>query len=404
MLFGKKRMIISAENKSDVYKEILYGKFPVTDMQEKKDKIYLWLSLEYCEDFENMCIEKGFEYEYADIKGLIVFFSRFKHRWGLLAGLILTIILTVYLSNIALRFKILCDDKQIQKDVMTVLKEEGVEPGCYIPNIDLVVTERALKQRVHGISWAGITRSGSSLVIDVVKDIPKPDINYERLPTNLIATENAVIDKLEIFGGQVMLGVGCGVNKGDVIVSGKEVDTKSKWVNAREQITTRITYTRSKGTVWGSFQRRMTFEQPYHQQTQVKGKVNRKCSFGFFNAEVPLYFSLPENSFKTDCQKSDIMILGFKMPFYINHYTLTEYSYSDIDLNKGQAENICLEKVSKYEKNFLKDYDIKKKKVKKSFSKSGCKIIVDYDLYGSIATEQEFFIPKNVIKEETEVK
>ena len=74
-----------------------------------------------------------------------------------------------YLSNVVVRFDILSDDENIRKGVMSVLKEEGVETGTYIPSIDLIVTERALKQKVEGISWAGITRKGDTLIIDVIE-------------------------------------------------------------------------------------------------------------------------------------------------------------------------------------------------------------------------------------------
>lgn len=68
-------------------------------------------------------------------------------RGGLVIGTAAVMLSCFYLSNVVVRFDILSDDENIRKGVMSVLKEEGVETGTYIPSIDLIVTERALKQK-----------------------------------------------------------------------------------------------------------------------------------------------------------------------------------------------------------------------------------------------------------------
>ena len=82
-----------------------------------------------------------------------------------------------------------------EKALCRYLKEEGVETGTYIPSIDLIVTERALKQKVEGISWAGITRKGDTLISTLLKTEGDTKRESNRYPSNLVACENGVIEK-----------------------------------------------------------------------------------------------------------------------------------------------------------------------------------------------------------------
>ena len=287
------------------------------------------------------------------------------------------------------------DDEQIKSRVIHVLNEEGVKAGTYIPGITLVEVERSLKQKVEGISWAGITRKGNSLVIDVVKTIPKAEGSYSRFPTNLIASENATIDKVLVLDGKLMIGVGNGVKKGDIIVSGKiDIENPGKTNEKGEKdITTR--YTRSMGTIEGTFHREVSFEQKLDGIVKKEtGKIIKQRYLHLFSADIPLFFKDKTGNYYSDTTLSCPQINGYEIPVGIKTLELREYDHKPVRYSAKQAEELTMEKIKKYESNFLKGYKILEKKEEKTIEKDSVKIKVIYKLYGNICEEAAFFIKK----------
>lgn len=395
MTLGYRNYKVIGDGYTKLYRLIMADKIPARNMHEKNGLLFLTLSVEYTEQFEKICSENGYETEILKQKGAVNIFRFIIGRPGLIAGFAVSLAALFYFSNIALRFDVLCSDEKVRQNVMNVLEDEGITAGSYIPSIDLVVTERALKQKVDGISWAGITVKGNSLIIDVVKNIEKPDFENERLPTNLVACENGVIEKLEVFGGQVLLGAGCGVSKGDTIVSGEVVETKSKWIDGKEDIKVRTRYVRSKGKIFGTFERTLTFEQNFKDERKVESKdVLNKKYLTFFNADIPLFFKTPKGYYSSKVNESNLNLLGFKTPLGIKNCDLTKYEFETTVYSKEQALELVRKKAFQYEKNFLGEYEIKDRQTDEEFTENGVKTTITYTLYGVMSREVEFFVNK----------
>ena len=213
MIFGYIDYVITGDSFTKFFRRIMSDKLPVSKMCEKNGKLTLRMPAEHCKALERLCDELGLEYTATKRHGSFVLAKRFFGRGGLVIGTAAVMLSCFYLSNVVVRFDILSDDENIRKDVMSVLKEEGVETGTYIPSIDLIVTERALKQKVEGISWAGITRKGDTLIIDVIETEGDTKRESNRYPSNLVACENGVIEKVEVYDGQLKIPVGSGVTK-----------------------------------------------------------------------------------------------------------------------------------------------------------------------------------------------
>lgn len=246
MIFGYIDYVITGDSFTKFFRRIMSDKLPVSKMCEKNEKLTLRIPAEHCKALERLCDELGLEYTATKRHGSFVLAKRFLGRGGLVIGTAAVMLSCFYLSNVVVRFDILSDDENIRKGVMSVLKEEGVETGTYIPSIDLIVTERALKQKVEGISWAGITRKGDTLIIDVIETEGDTKRESNRYPSNLVACENGVIEKIEVYDGQLKIPVGSGVTKGDIVVGGEIITSKSSWIDGKENVETKTSYARSR--------------------------------------------------------------------------------------------------------------------------------------------------------------
>lgn len=393
--FFKRAYKVTGGSYSKLYKLLKQSRINAGDMQEKGGELHLTVPFYNSRYLVRLCRQNGYEIKKESDGEFVRTAKWVLHRPALIIGLLLVLLAILYLKNIVLRFDIIGDDEKIKTDIMNVLTEQGVTVGSYIPDIELVEVERALKQRVEGISWAGITRKGNSLIIDYVQNIPAPQSSFSRFPTNLVAKENATVEKVMLLDGQLKTVVGSGVCKGDIIISGTVETKKSSWKDGKETVETSTRYTRSMGVVEGTFERTVVFEQKLDDVVKKEtGNVYTQRYFKLFSADIPLFFKAKVGSYYTDESTSDATIAGRKLPFGIKTFTFREYDYKPVRYTPEQAQELAQQKCEKYEINFLKDYEIKDKKVTTSSDEKSVKVQVTYTLYGNICEEAAFFIEK----------
>lgn len=395
MIFGIVKFEITGDNYSKFYKQMLEKKLPCNNIQEIKGILTFDVSVEYVGDIEQLCEQLDLEYKTAGRSGLFLkLLSIFKHK-GIIIGAAVTAVICIVLSNFVFRFNILCDDTETKKAIMAVLKENGVQAGSYIPNLNLVNLERELKQKVDEISWAGISVSGSTLTIDTVKNIPQPESRNFRMPCNLIAKYDAIIDKVELYDGQLMTTIGSAVTKGDVIVSGAVVNENVTYKDGKEIKDSNTKYVRSLANVYGTFEQNVTISQAFKEKKKViSDDTIKKRYLKVFDVQLPLFFSTPKGNYESASDYKGLYFFGYNIPIGINTVSLNEYSFIESEYTESEAKELAEEKLKKYEKNFFADYEIKDVKTNENTTDDGVEINAVYTLYGEITKEAEFFISK----------
>lgn len=395
MIFGYVQFSVIGDNYIRFYNQIIEQKLPCVNLKESKGVLTFKISVEYTENIKLICDKLNLDYEVKNEKGFFTLLSRFKKHIGVISGLALIIVLCIILSNFVFRIKILCDDDTVKKDILAVLKENDAGTGSYIPNLNCVFLERELKQKVEGISWAGISISGSTLTIDIVENIPKPKIQSSRLPSNLIARRDAVIDKVEVFDGQLETTVGSAVLKGETLVSGVVVNEKVRYEDGKEVKDTHTKYVRSLANIYGTFEETINIFQPFKDtQKTVSDKTINRRYLKLFDIDIPMFISFPEGEFEYDTDYDNFSVFGFDFPIGIKKVSLNEYEFEDIILTENEAEELAYEKLEKYKNNFFSDYEIKNEDIQKKITDEGIELTAVFTLYGNVGEENEFFIEK----------
>ena len=396
MKFSNIKFEVIGDSYSRFYKEMLNLSLPCTNIVEIKDVLYFEVPVEYKKNCENLCTDLGYSYKILSEKGVSVFLKRLWNHKGLLVGGLTALAFCLISGNFVFKIDILSDNQSAERSVMAVLNENNVGTLSYIPKLNFAYLERELKQKVDEISWAGISVSGSTLTIDVVDNVPKPAERSFRLPCNLVAICDGVIDKAEVFEGELVKTVGSGVAKGDIIVSGTIVaEDEQTAEDEDEQPPENVKYVHSVGNIYGTFEKKVTVTQNYSDTRKtVSDKTKKKHYFKLFDVEVPLFVSSPKGNYIAESTYSQAHIGSLKFPFGIKTLRLNEYSYEKCVYNDSEAEEKAREQLSKYEKNFFKDYEIQSKNVKTQKTENGITLTADYILYGNIACESEFFIKK----------
>ena len=401
MTLGSIDYRVTGSSFSRFFRELINERIVYSDLKSSEEKVVMTVPFEYSRRFEKMCRKEGYTFERTRFRGMLRLYDMLLHRSGLIAGAVLSALLISYYSNVILTITIDTDDPEIRGKITDVLKEDGVTTGAYIPDIDLVLEERSLKSKIDEVAWAGITRTGSGIAIDVIESIDAEKGFNVGMPCHLVACEDGVIEDIELLDGQLMKCIGSGVTKGDIVVSGKMVSESSEWTSEGEVITRNTRYVRSIGKIRGSFVRTMVFEQPF--DCEVKSLTGEKTDLRYlniFSADIPLFLGLPDGWYETENEERHFPeINGFMLPFGITEIHLNEFDIRSQLLTEKEAFDRTEKQAKDYEKNFLGEYDMLSKDYKKEVTDSGVKLTATYELYGDICKERDFFIPRNIIND-----
>ena len=395
---GSIEYIVSGGSFTRLMMRLSSEQLPFTELCENGEDLHICVPLGQCRRFLRICKEVGLKVKLIRRRGAVRLLEFIKHRTGLVAGCIITGLLMIYYSNVILKITIDTDDPFICKKVMAVLEEDGVVPGAYLPDIDLVLEERAIKSSMDEISWAGISRMGSGIAVDVIENITAPKGMTKGLPCHLTACEDGIIEEIQVLDGQLMAGIGSGVTKGDIVVSGKMVSTTSEWDKEGEVVTENVRYVRSIGKIRGSFTRTEVFTQPLDCEVKAyTGRHEKLRYLCFFSANIPLFTKIPEGSFDAREERYFPAVGEFMLPIGTKALNLREYDIRSQVIEKDEAQQRLEEAEKRYEENFLTGYEIRGKSQDISFSEDKAILTVTYDLYGDLCEEQDFFIPRSIL-------
>ena len=406
MTLGNIEYTVYDDSLSRFYRSISAQNIVYRDLRGTENKAFLCVPLEYCRRFEKMCNMHGYRFERTKLNGMLRIYDMLFHRCGLIVGALVSALLMAYYSNVILKITIDTDDPEIRGKIIDVLNSDGVRPGAYIPNIDLVLEERSLKSKIDEISWAGISKTGSGISIDIIESINAEKGLTVGMPCNLVACEDGVIEEIELIDGQLMKCIGSGVTKGDIVVNGKITSETSEWTSEGEQITKKTRYVRSIGKIRGSFVRTMVFEQPFDSEVEVlTGKKENLRFLNIFSADIPLFLKVPEGWYETKDEEKHFPEIGsFLLPFGITEVNLREIDHRSQYYTENEAFAETEKRAFQYEKNFLKQYRILDRSCKKEVTDNGVRLTVTYNLYGDLCKESDFFIPRNIIPNDKTLK
>ena len=318
-----------------------------------------------------------------------------KKRLGLFIGAAVCIAAILILQSFVVNIEVLTDDEEIRSQIMSVLYDNGIGVGSYIPDISLVKLERELKQRADLISWAGISTADSTLIIDVIENIDAQDFANERMPSNLIASHSGVIEDVELYNGQLVKTIGSGVVKGETIVSGEVTTEKTKVVDDELVTVEETKYVRSIGAVYGTYTDTQTFEQSYlDTNIIVSPETFTKKWLSVFNVDIPLFLTSADGFYMQQEEYSALEFLGEQTPVGIKSVTYNEYSFERVLYTKEQALEQCKELMKNYEENFLSECEIKSVQTDISYEDYKAVLNVSWEVYGLMSRESQFFAQK----------
>ena len=211
--------------------------------------------------------------------GLPPYLWQFRYRFGLLLGLCSAAAVTVAGSLFLWQIHVVGCEKLGEEEVLALLADEGVEVGSYIPAIDAIVTAQEVMLKDGRIAFIAVNIIGTRCEVQVTEsafpDAPPKDDR----PSSLTAAYGGLIERIELYDGQVMVKPGEAVLPGQVLISGLCEMEEDRW-----RLTT------AAGKVFARVERSFTVEVPLTEEiNRPGGQVAVKKSLIFFKKSIKLF-------------------------------------------------------------------------------------------------------------------
>ncbi|MCO7126334.1 sporulation protein YqfD [Sporolactobacillus shoreicorticis] len=238
--------------------------------------------------------------------GLPFFMKKMRLRLGITVGFLFFILLLLILSNMVWSIRVDGADVKLEEQIRSILKQNHLYEGSldlFIPDTGRL--ESALSTKLTKVTWIGVSKEGTTYKISVVqKKYPKP--KSVTGPRNLVATKQAVVQRLFIETGQPVVESDQFVKKGQVLVSGRIGNEKaSRFVSAKGKVV---------GETWYHSEAQIPLVSQY---TLYSGNTYFKYKLKMWHVQMPLwgFKSEPYKQYDREIIRKPIRFLIWKTPF-----------------------------------------------------------------------------------------
>lgn len=312
-------------------------------------------------------------------KGIRFVTNRYKKRFGLSGGLALMIFLIIFLSGFVWDIDITGNERLSDNLILETLEECGFYEGSQKSKLDISEIENQMMIKLSDLGRISINLDGSFAHI-VIKERAVPPVSEDKSrPSNLVASMDGKIVKMEIVKGKPITQVGSGVVKGQVLVTGFYNDKKDN-----------IILEHSSGKVTALAEASKTFEIALSTEECVAVETKIYYSLEVFGRTFD--FSFGRNEGDKNCDKTVVRerasVFGLDLPFYVIKESYTTQITRQKILSENEAKERIKTEIEHYEKSELFEAQIQKKDIVWKMNDKKCTAQVDYVILTDIAKQQ----------------
>lgn len=194
--------------------------------------------------FTALCGRAGIEFEEVSSQGINRLTRRAKARWSLVLCLILCLCALYMVSGRIwlIEAQVVDGDSAEQMELLQAAREAGLYPGMAQSDLKADETAGQLKIQLPQYAFIGIKRQGVRLQIRAVREHEQPEVYQLDQARDLVASRDAVVQKIDVLSGEGCVEAGDTVTKGQLLIRGEEqqTDEANRGVCALGQVTARV--------------------------------------------------------------------------------------------------------------------------------------------------------------------
>lgn len=267
--------------------------------------------------------------------GIIFKIKKHKKRTGILIGLIFFGLILYILSNYIWVINIEGNENLNTNEIISSCKKIGIYEGIKKNKINSKYDAQRLQLTQKGIAWCSMNIEGCVLTVNL-SESEISDKDERQTPSNIKASIEGKIKKIDATSGDVVVKVGDTVSKGDLLVSGIIQNMSSTlFVHSDAKI---IAETKRIFSAKGDYIQDITYE---------TGKIKNRNTINFFGLKIPFYLGNIKKENINSFKNIDIKMFNKKLPIKI---TKQEYVFTEtekITFDKNKLEELLYQDIKK---------------------------------------------------------
>lgn len=281
------------------------NKIAVWNTQFSGGKIRLYITVKDFKRLPKILKKSGIKTHILEKKGFPFFIEKYKKRFGIFAGIALFFAVLQFMSGFIWMIEVEGNKTVKTKEILSVCSELGIKTGVKSDSIDTKNLPQNLLLRMDELAWASFNIEGCKLTVNVSEITSKKEDNS--VATNLKASADGVIKKIDVTSGNCVVKVGDTVKKGDVLVSGIiENANETKFVH-------------SIGCVIAETQETVSFSEPFLKKLEYPfGKSKEKSVLEIFTLKIPLYIGKEKGNYETKTKNKTLELFSQKLPIVLH--------------------------------------------------------------------------------------
>ena len=355
----------------------------VIELYMENETVYAVVPIVKEREVISICERKGYSVEVIARKGVYQYIIRYHKRVGIVIGIGLCILGILFLSNIALRVRVVgANSGEAEKKIKELAAQEGIKAGAYIPSMNFLKLEARLFELSDDIAWVSIGHSGSVITINVSMPTIGAESDERRIPCNIVASRDGVIVKADVLVGEFTSLIGSAVKKGDLLVSGIVENSNGM-----------AYYRHSIANIIAEYTQTITFEQGLYDVDISDGEVHYMKYLQFFELDIPISHKPDTGESYVSAERIEpVKFFGITLPISVKTVEYTEQISKIKAYTVQEAENILYERLKGYEEYILSTQEIVSKNVNVEQIDGIVRLTADYTLRGDICQDSEIFI------------
>lgn len=352
------------------------NKIPLTDIQ-RKDKTHISAKMNI-PDFRRLRGLKSKSKCKIHIEskyGLPFFLYKHKKRKPLVLGLLIFCAVLCLMTRFVWIIEITGNEKLKPEEIIAKAEKAGLYAGMPVKSLDSSSIQSYLMTNMNELKFVSVNRTGVVVNIDVREREEIRKHFDASTPTNIIATENGVIEEILVQSGTAVVSKGDVVYKGQLLVSG-----------ANDNKATGIKFSRSDAQIKARVWHEETVNTPFYNTKKTEtGNVKKAKKLKIFGFSLNLFIKN-----KILFEKYDILSYtkyislgeGKIIPIGIETTEYKEYTEKRVKLSGKELEKYLTDKMDKK----LKGTEI----VSRNFKSAGGKVTAVYECIEDIVKEEKF--------------
>lgn len=307
--------------------------------QSSTDKeISFECSLPATKKLSRICSERGITLDTTE-HGIPRLFVKYRRRYGIYAGLLISLMLFFMSGRIIWDIRIEGDLERLTKsEVISELNRCGLKVGMPRRKLNTGEVETRVIVYSDDISWISINVFGTVAHVEIREAEPTPEKENFYDAANLVATHDGVIEGFEDLKGNIQVRIGDFVREGELLVSGI-YDSKALG----------FIYKCSSGKVFArvrsDYEVSVTLK---YAEKRYTGKEFVEKYLVFFDKEIKIYTNFGKKSPKCDIidtvNYADPIGKG-ELPVGIRTVRYAEYEYVNTERSPEEAISLAYNKL-----------------------------------------------------------